>query len=278
MYIEEIFVSNIWYYVSGKDRVGPINEDNIKLLFKQEKINENSYLWKEGFDNWKKLSDIEALKHLTLPPPSLTIPPIPDSNAMNTETNPSLFQWSNIKDDDPSIFIKVGHDRNAQNDGAEYGPFSINQLKKAFEEKRINEKTFIYTKGIDNWIFLGDSEIFGKISNSNKVPNIDASDRRITPRKPFVARILFSDNNDIFEGICRDISVGGLQVLISKPPVSVGQKVNLNVHPNDTEYNIVASGEVVRILDGNTGFSMRFDDLNPEMTNIIQRYTHNTKT
>jgi hypothetical protein len=33
-------------------------------------------------------------------------------------------------------------------------------------------------------------------------------------RKPFIARIFFNNDKKFFEGICRDISVGGMQVLV----------------------------------------------------------------
>jgi c-di-GMP-binding flagellar brake protein YcgR len=103
-------------------------------------------------------------------------------------------------------------------------------------------------------------------------PVIKESDRRTTVRKPFVARLLIQNNQSIFEGICRDISIGGMQVLLDNFQAKAGDKITINVHPENSEYHFTASGVVVRTLEGNAGFSFRFQGLNDEAKRSIERY------
>ena len=84
--------------------------------------------------------------------------------------------------------------------------------------------------------------------------------------------MFFHNESVVYEGICRDISVGGLQVLVDGFPGNIGDEISLNVHPENTDYNFVASGKVVRILEGDQGFSLRFIQLSDEATNAIEDY------
>ncbi|MBL7665025.1 MAG: PilZ domain-containing protein [Bacteriovoracaceae bacterium] len=98
------------------------------------------------------------------------------------------------------------------------------------------------------------------------------SDRRSAARKPFVARMFFHDNNQLYEGICRDISIGGMQVLVADYPGNVGDEISLNVHPENSEQHFVASGKIVRMLDKGQGFSFRFTVIETDAIKAIQKY------
>lgn len=272
----------IWYYVQGSERVGPVDKDKLSELFSSGVLDNDSYVWKKGFDNWKYIKDVAELEDLAVSTQSELPQQQPD---LDEETDPFMelpkmhqtnvgdFSWDNIKDDDTAISVKIGVDRGGHE--AEYGPFSINQLKKALEENRINEKTFIFTPGLDDWVFLADTPLYQRITGSLP-PMIQETERRVNKRRPFVARLFFHDNEQVYEGVCRDISVGGLQLLVSDCPVGVGDEVNLNVHPDNSEYHFVARGKVVRSLDGERGFSLRFEELSQEAINSIQQYIQNS--
>ena len=47
-------------------------------------------------------------------------------------------------------------------------------------------------------------------------------EHRGSPRRPLIARILLSDEEKIITGVCRDISIGGMQVLTSKDSRTTG--------------------------------------------------------
>ncbi len=268
-----------WYYVQGSERIGPVERSEIDSLFYAGTITPESFIWKKGFDNWKTLDTIDELSELLTPQPE-EVPDTPSSG--NIDEIPSLFEEApestgvpglDTVSDDASIFtVKVGYDRGGSE--SEYGPFSLDQLRKAYEEKRISEKTFIFTPGMSTWVLLGDFELFERISGTS-MGAISDDDRRVGVRKPFIARLFFHDNNQVYEGICRDISIGGLQVLVSHFPCDVDDKVSLNVHPDNSDYHFTASGRVVRKLEGGGGFSLRFEDLSSEAISSIQDYVDN---
>ena len=63
---------NIWYYVFNGDRKGPISEAELLRLLEVGNINENTQVWKQGFQNWVSMAQsgiIMPEKDETVPPP-----------------------------------------------------------------------------------------------------------------------------------------------------------------------------------------------------------------
>ncbi|PIP94642.1 MAG: hypothetical protein COW00_09000 [Bdellovibrio sp. CG12_big_fil_rev_8_21_14_0_65_39_13] len=263
-----------WYYVEDNQRVGPVDEEEFKGFIQSGKIKSDTYIWKKGFDNWKKLQEVDEFKSMTSQPAPAASPKVEKDISsipvMNESSAPKkVVDWNRIKDDDQIVMIKVGYDRGG--DEVEYGPFSITQLSRAYEEARINGKTFAFVPGMDNWMFLAELPIFPRIT-TEVPPTIEEKDRRIHTRKPFVTRLFFHDNSEFYEGIARDISVGGMQILVSQFPARVGEQIKMNVHPDNSEYCFVATGKIVRVLEGNQGFSIRFDQIDNEANQAIRNY------
>jgi hypothetical protein len=272
-------MADSWYYVDGTERVGPVAKSEIEGLFDVGKLNIESYVWTKGYDNWKKISEVDDFSNLGSEEVTEVIEAeenIKEESSVEmkveraeVETKESGFNFSSIDQDEKRITIKIGLDRGGNE--AEYGPFSLNQLKQAFEEKRINAKTLVFTSGMKDWTFLAEIPIYQELFKESP-PLIEETEKRANTRKPFVARMFFHDQNDVFEGVCRDISVGGLQILVSEFPGNVGDFVNLNVHPDNSDYCFVASGKIVRLLDGGQGFSLRFTDISDEARKSISEY------
>ncbi len=253
-----------WYYVQGSERVGPVEQSDLKALVLQGVLGSDSYVWRKGFENWQRMSEVDELENLLGGGAQASVAEIPamDSGAAS-------FNWENIDQNKRMFMIRIGLDRGC--DEVEYGPYALSELKRAYDEKRINGKTFIFSPGMADWMFLADVPIYETLFE-DMPPVIDEIDRRKTPRRPFVARMLFHNNSDLFEGTCRDISLGGLQVLSSNLPVRMGEKVTLNVHPDNSGHSFTASGTVVRILEGNQGFSLRFEGLSDDANSAINSY------
>jgi len=292
-------MGSTWYFVEKNDKAGPIDDATLEQYIREKKLGEKSFVWKKGFEDWKRIEDVAELDQYfneTPISPLESFDEVPffeeentgsgfeesldvsdylelEDESKNKKVNPVSpaadksmgINWSQISHDAQIFTIKVGMDRGAEEN--EYGPFSLNMLKKLFDENRINAKTFIFTPGMTNWIFLADLPIFSKIFQMVP-PVIEEVDRRVASRRPFVAKMFFHNNAKFFEGICRDISVGGLQVLVSNSPVKVGEIISLNVHPENSEYSFVASAKVVRLLNGGQGFSLIFKNLSEEATAI----------
>ncbi len=262
-------MSTNWYYVEKNDRKGPVAEEKLVSLIKDKVLNDDSYVWKKGFSNWLKIKDVDELAmHLNDTSGFELDIPVPDVAPAPQESQ-SGFDWENLDHDKKMFLLKIGLDR--QGAEVEYGPYSMNLLRRLFTEKRINHKTLIFAPGMENWTFLCEIPVYQQIF-SEFPPVITDSERRISIRKPFVAKMFFHNNNKVFEGICRDISVGGLQILVSDYPANVGDIISLNVHPDNSTYCFVASGKIVRLLDGNQGFSIRFNNLSDEAQAAINSY------
>jgi hypothetical protein len=266
-------MSDSWYYVEGSNnRIGPVDESEIFGHLNSGKLNGESYVWKKGFENWEKISNVPELQQAPIEtqaadPSSLdSIPQINDTPSAPTAPT---FSWENYDQSARIFTLKIGVDRGGEE--TEYGPFSYHQLSQAFGEKRINEKTYIFSSGMPSWTFLGDTPLYAQLSGSEP-PVIEESDRRGHTRMPFIARLLFHDEKKVFEGICRDISIGGLQILVPDFPGIVGDTVQLNVHPDNSEAQFVAQGKIVRLLEGGQGFSLRFFDLSEEAQGCIQDF------
>ena len=261
-----------WYFVENEERKGPISKNDVFKLLQAGKLNSGSFVWKQGLDNWKRVSDLEdfAQKDENLrslreekTQPFLSIQNLPLDKALTFDL---------VEKGSKSIYIKTGLDRGQR--AQEFGPFDLDMLKQLYKSKRINGKTLIFFPGLDVWRVLASFEDFEKTFNELP-PVISEEDKRAWERKPFTARLFFTNEDKFFEGICKDISLGGMMVLINSFVCQLGDVISLNVHPDQEEYQFVTKAKVVRILDNNTGFSLQFVDLSPEATSAIKSFLAN---
>src|SRR4051794_29255112 len=56
-----------WHLVVDGDQVGPVGEPEIRARVERGEINGETYVWKEGFADWLKLSAVPELAHLATP-------------------------------------------------------------------------------------------------------------------------------------------------------------------------------------------------------------------
>ncbi len=252
-----------WYYVYQNDRKGPVPFEELVNLIKVQVLDSNSYVWSKGFENWKKLKDVEQLRvHLT------------DQTHTFTETKYQHYVMTkNLAQIEPgkrNIYIKTGFDR--KGDVKEYGPFDIEMIRKLYVSKRINGKTLVYFPGLDCWRILGSFADYEDFFNEIP-PVINEEERRRWERKPFTARLLLTaGSEDVLEGLCKDLSMGGMQILVDNFPAQVGDVIQMNVHPENEQHQFVAQAEVVRILDRDRGVSLKFVNLSDGAQQAIQSY------
>lgn len=291
-------MTQLWYYVQDGERIGPVAQAEIIELLAQKKLNLESYVWRKGFSDWMHVEDVKELAtYVTVEVEPEVEEVIETQEAVEEDdfTEPvsavveieEEIEEEEDNDEDEEIelkpmslhelnlakakfFIRTGDDRGGVN--ADYGPFTFLQIKKLLTENRINDKTLVFSSQMDYWRALGSFSDFEDIFSIKTTFVPAASERRSNLRKPFIARMFFSNREDVFEGLCRDISIGGMQVLLDHYPGEAGEKISINVHPKNDEYNFVASGTVVRVLEGRKGFSFRFIDLSTQAKNAIEKY------
>ncbi len=55
-------VEKFWYYLDSEHtQQGPVSFEGLKIALSEEKINPQSYVWNEGLDDWKPLSEVTTL-------------------------------------------------------------------------------------------------------------------------------------------------------------------------------------------------------------------------
>lgn len=267
-------MADSWYYVQKGNRHGPVALEVIQQMVANSDLNSSDYVWKKGFENWKRIKEVPELEESPAPVAAAPAPaPTPKAPEPKADLGPKIeyreVSLRNLPADERTIYIRIGNDRGLP--PSDYGPFTVGQLKQLFNEKRINGKTMVFVPGMKEFKILGDLPEYQEIFEEAP-PVIQESDRRSSVRKPFVARLFVQNNKKVFEGICRDISIGGMQILTDDFKGQAGDRIAINVHPENSDYCFTASGVVVRILDGNSGFSFRFQGLSDEAKRSVEKY------
>lgn len=246
-----------WYYVQKGNRHGPVGLTVVQGLLAKGELRPEDYVWKKGFENWKKIQEVSDIK-------------LPDREDDPSSTPIPLRQLKDLAPDERAIFIRTGLDRGQ--DAQDYGPFSSEQLKILFKAGRINAKTHLFIPGMHDWKILADFREYEDLFEE-MVPAIPEADRRASVRKPILARMFFqNDKKHLYSGLCKDVSLGGMQVLVTNFKGQVGDKISLNVHPENSDDHFTAEGEIVRLLEGNSGFSFRFNELPQDARKSIERH------
>ncbi len=268
-----------WIVAIGEAWVGPLTVSEIFEKLDLGEITWAHFAWKEGEPGWRRLSDIESfqtgvpkapsqdlleqVKEITRNPAKQTPPPPPQQ----VERNWFLYY----------------------ND-TQFGPFSREEMGRYIAIGKIHGKVHAWKDGMENWERLESIREFAsdlaeaaaknrEIKSAARKPpaRLEVREQRDAPRRPLVAKIFLTSEETVITGVCRDISVGGMQVLTDFVPGKPGTRVKMNVSPSSGELGghiepFVAEGVVVRILEDGRGFSFRFEKLPPSARKAIEDY------
>ncbi len=93
----------MWYYMSGEQRMGPIDAAEIERLITTGQIVSDTYLWREGMSDWQPAAQTEFSAKLTSQPASAvpsgsstTSPFPPSAQPSPSEDVRNLDQWFTI--------------------------------------------------------------------------------------------------------------------------------------------------------------------------------------
>lgn len=269
-----------WYYVEGSERIGPMEQVALENLITQGTLNLESYVWRKGFPNWVKVKDIEELAVHT--ETSST-----DEEQENTEASKvekrerrnhlsdqaqmydkeikveniqsRTINLKTISSLDKEFYIKIGADRDESIE-VEYGPYSLDELRKMFIQKRINEKTFIGTINAEKWVTLAEFELVEKVTDQKLIkPHLTTND-------PVFLRALV--DGEVVEGIVRDLSLGGGQFL-TKEILPLQKKLKANLVWGNRKA-IGVHFIVTRRLEDKSGYVVRFITLTSNLRALIE--------
>jgi len=274
----------LWFIALGDRWVGPLSATEVYEKILNQEITWAHYVWKSGLDDWKRICDVPTFQAAVPSRPAEDIQiEVKEAAAPVIKT----VSKSGQKTTPPKIPVKERTWYLYYNE-TQFGPFSFQEVCRFLKIGKIHGRVHAWETGMDDWEKLQDIDQFrASVSESKKSPpkvpsksetNKPKSDeQRRGPRKPLIARIVMADENSVVMGICRDISIGGMQVLTDEIPGLPGTKIKLNVSPAGDKRGgsigpFVAEGTIVRILEDGRGFSFRFEKLPEEARRAIETY------
>ncbi|MEW6056524.1 MAG: GYF domain-containing protein [Bdellovibrionota bacterium] len=269
------------YYIAVQGKaVGPLTAQEVFERVHRGEITLMHYLWKQGWSDWKRLCDEREFSTLVPKKPS-------SSSVQSIKQREKTATGEPIIIPAPKTEVKnyyLYHNR------SQYGPFSRTELEHVLKTHKLDRSAYLWMPGWPNWKRMAEIEEFAAHFKSKKAASksadrtmgvaisgeagTDESERRRAPRRPLVARLFLHNESEVVIAVCRDISVGGMQVLTDRVPGEVGTTIKLNVSPGDPTKvkSFVAEGEIVRVLEDGRGFSFRFTKVTEEARKAIQKY------
>jgi hypothetical protein len=265
----------VWFVAIANQPVGPLKPSQVYQKVLAQEIVVGSFVWRDGMKDWARLSDQEEFKNLFPSKP----PPIVLEQAQK--------KMAKAPPPPPKETVEIIEERNwflIHND-VQIGPFSTTEVIASLQSGKVFPRDHAWQDGMSNWVKIQDLSDFAEYFSSHPkvieskrgapTPAASSSEKRQSNRKALVARVLLTDENTLFMGMCRDISIGGMQILTDRLPGPAGTRVRLNISPTDKNSNVpafVAEGVVVRILEDNRGFSFRFDKISAAAKKAIEEY------
>lgn len=254
-----------WYLVINSRPVGPLTAKEVVDKMKGGEIGVASHVWKEGFENWTRIYDVKEFECLLPAAPSHSF--VEEIQKSMKSAPPPISQKQ--KEELRAWFVYV--------DDTQYGPFSDPEVESMIEAGRITASTYMWKKGFPDWQLASTIDRWaGEIASGTMAHALAEQvnkDKRSTPRKPFEAKILLTDGKEVGWALCRDISIGGMQMLAERSPGAVGTKLKLNITSMGMSVpGFACEGTVVRVLEDGRGFSFRFTSLPEDAKLAIEKY------
>lgn len=275
-----------WFVSIGEQSVGPMTSAEVYDKVRTGEISWVHFVWSEGQAQWTRLCDTPAFQVAV--PKAPTAKPTAPSSAKKAPPPPT-------QDSRPWFLF--------YND-SQFGPFSSAEVDRYLRVGKLHGRVHAWKDGMDGWVRLETISEFreavaeaAQVRSSTPPPEKGTaareydlapaqatphSDKRGAPRFPLVARLLVANQASVSVAICRDISVGGMQVLTDRIPGPVGTHIKLNVSPapvapkgkkpKATIEPFVAEGDVVRILEDGRGYSFRFKKLSEKSRKAVEKY------
>lgn len=238
----------------GDQSVGPLKAADIYNQLSQGKVTYLQYVWKPGMAAWARLADVPAFQvaapQAPVAPPKPPAPPAPPVVVQKKE-------WFLFYQDQQT------------------GPYTLDEARGVIGVQRLDSAaSFAWKEGLAGWSSLSELSEFSNIAGAAPQTTASSQEKRSAVRKPIIAKVLLAEGGQVFFGIGRDISVGGMQVLSDQLPKKVGAHLKLNISPTtDTSPQFqpfVAEGVVVRIFEDGRGFSFRFGTLDDSARQTIE--------
>lgn len=284
-----------WYVALGERWEGPLTASAVYQKVLNQEITWAHYVWKPGKSGWERICDLPEF-HVAVPPLPTKVPSLPkatvrpsarqsDSRTISRTVSRNIAKTPPPSPSEEKSGIWFIYDQDTQ-----LGPFRNNEMVGFIQNGRVNGSIFAWRDGMDNWERLEKLDAFQDVFKDAFKESVSGPkkkiDQRGAPRRPLIAKILMAKGDQLVTAICRDISIGGLQVLTDRIPGPVGSVVKMNVSMVGKKAGktigktkiepFVAEGVIVRILEDGRGFSFRFNKLSDTAKRAIEAYINAT--
>ncbi len=253
-----------WHVAVGEQTMGPMSTADVYDRIRSGELSWVHYVWKNGQAQWTRACDTPTFQ-VAMP----QAPAKPPSGPPKPPVVKEIRNWYLYYND------------------TQFGPFSAPEVQGSLEAGKLHGRVHAWKDGMGGWVRLEELAEFSHAApQGSQKPAFElatSDDKRKAPRFPLIARILVADDAQVSVAICRDISIGGMQVLTDRLPGPVGTRLKLNVSPASAKTStgkkvrstieaFVAEGEVVRILEDGRGYSFRFNKLPEKSRKAIESY------
>jgi hypothetical protein len=246
-----------FFLARGETPIGPYRPSEIHQLLLAKDLSWVDYCYREKEDQWIRICDHPVFQGLQAAPP-----PKPVIKKVTPPPSP-LHRLP----PEPKWFLHRG--------GVQSGPYSESEIKRWIQIGQVGADAHVWNDSLPDWQSIADQPAFRGLLPAGALPAERVStEKRTHPRKPLAARIYMTNQREVASGLCRDVSVGGMQVLTDELPGQAGDTLHLNVLPpaDSGLHSFAARGIIVRILEDQRGFSFRFTDISPEAVQSIEKY------
>jgi len=254
-----------WYVALGERWIGPMKASEIYERIQTNQLSWAHFVWKKGQSEWKRICDTKAFQ---------AAGPHQPAKAVQKEVQKTVVSHSKPAPQVEAVPQKIWF---LYVNDAQTGPFSVVEVKHLLTTERITLQTHAWTQGMKGWERVGQIEQFQVAGAKPSAKQTALADKRQAPRRPLIAKIMMTDEQSVIVGVCRDISIGGLQVLTDRVPGKMGTRLKMNISTSSNESGtpiepFVAEGVIVRLLEDGRGFSFRFEKLSERAKHSIETY------
>ena len=288
-----------WYIAEGEGWVGPLRASDVYEKILGNEITWAHFIWRPGQGGWRRVCETDTFRSIVPAEPSKkiksTVKRIATGNTgkivragggpLHDEVTKPIQVEGKAAKSAPPKFSELPDARRwflYYND-TQFGPFAIEEVRGFLRAGKIHGRVHGWIDGMAKWTRLEKIAEFQdyipqKLGTKDfTIPTAlreTKSERRGQPRRPMTARIILSDERSVAVALCRDISVGGMQVLTDRMPGEVGTRIRMNVSPaggaKTRPAPFVAEGVIVRILEDGRGFSFRFEKISESAKRAIR--------
>ncbi|HRK02617.1 MAG TPA: DUF4339 domain-containing protein, partial [Oligoflexia bacterium] len=232
-----------FFIAMGNKAMGPLSAQEVYERIQRGEVGLLHYYWRKGLSDWKRLAEEKEF--------AVLVPKKPASSSIKTLRS----RIGDITKDVELTQTRVNRPYYLYTNNTQYGPFSEDELLRVLKTQKVSRNAYAWTAGWPNWKRLSSIPEFAEFvastpapkptskassksksktkSSLKKVPasndqtmgvrmgtvaGEDLSDKRGGPRRPLVARLFLHNNQDVIIAVCRDISIGGMQVLTDRVP------------------------------------------------------------